>query len=170
MPTGKAGKGKGRRGGPTVPPGGWLSRLRFWGLVFFLLSMPLFFSPWNTEYGYAKTIYTLVTVSLLLILWAVESFPRREVKVEVSWLFPLLPALLLAALLSLSGGTPAGVVVQSATVILYFGFIFLLVVNAPSGIGRSSSSSGPSSWRGSGTPCLASSSTSGWPPGRRAIP
>lgn len=133
MPTGKAGKGKGRRGGPTVPPGGWLSRLRFWGLVFFLLSMPLFFSPWNTEYGYAKTIYTLVTVSLLLILWAVESFPRREVKVEVSWLFPLLPALLLAALLSLSGGTPAGVVLQSATVILYFGFIFLLMVNAPLG-------------------------------------
>jgi len=104
--------------------------VRFWALLFFLFSMPLFFSPWNTEYGYTKTIYTLAFVSLLLVLWAVESLPRREVKVELSRLFPILPALLLAALLSLSGKTPVGVVLQSATLILYFGLIFLLVVNA----------------------------------------
>ncbi|GAB4309488.1 MAG: hypothetical protein Kow0097_10610 [Candidatus Bipolaricaulota bacterium] len=109
------------------------SRLRFWALVAFLFTMPLFFSPWNTEYGYTKAIYTLVFVSLLLLLWAVEALPRREVRVELSWLFPVLPALLLASLLSLSGRTPAPVVLQSATLILYFGFIFLLVVNAPLG-------------------------------------
>ncbi len=120
---------KGRRVVTSAPSAGRFGRVRFWALLFFLFSMPLFFSPWNTEYGYAKTIYTLVFVSLLLVLWGVESLPRRAVKVELSWLFPLLPALLLAALLSLSGRTPVGVVLQSANLILYFGLIFLLVVN-----------------------------------------
>ncbi len=95
--------------------------------------MPLLFTPWNTEYGYVKTIYTLVFVSLLLVLWGIEAVPRREVKVELTALFPVLPALLGAALLSLLGKTPACVVVQSATLILYFGFIVLFVLNA--GIG-----------------------------------
>lgn len=116
---------------PSSRPPGRLSRFRFWALVAFLLTMPVFFSPWNTEYGYTKAIYTVVFVSFLLILWAVEVLPRREAKVELSWLFPVLPALLCAALLSLSGRTPAPVVLQSAALILYFGFIFLLVVNAP---------------------------------------
>lgn len=122
-----------KQASPSSRPAGWLARFRFWALVVFLLTMPLFFSPWNTEYGYTKAIYTLVFVSFLLVLWAVEVLPRREAKVELSWLFPVLPALLLVALLSLSGRTPAPVVLQSATLILYFGFIFLLVVNAPHG-------------------------------------
>ncbi|MFH1609628.1 MAG: O-antigen ligase family protein [Candidatus Bipolaricaulota bacterium] len=128
------GRGKTRKTKtPTPKPSSGFSRVRFWLLLVFLLTMPLFFSPWNTEYGYTKTIYTLVFVSLLLVLWGVEAFPRREAKVELSWLFPVLPALFLAALLSLSGKTPVGVVLQSATLVLYFGFIFLLVINADIG-------------------------------------
>jgi len=122
---GKPNKGKTSRANPAEK----FARFRFYVLVFFLLTMPLFFSPWNTEYGYSKTVYALVFVSLLLILWAVEVFPRREAKVELSWFFPVLPALLLAALLSLSGLTPASIVLQSATLILYFGLVFLLIVN-----------------------------------------
>ena len=130
---GRSRKHKSRRAPSTVQSPARFPQFRFWALVAFLFTMPLFFSPWNTEYGYTKTIYTLVFVSVLLILWGVESLPRREVKVELSWLFPVLPALLVAAFLSLSGKTPVGVVLQSATLILYFGFIFLLVVNAGSG-------------------------------------
>lgn len=126
----------GKRPPPASRTAGRLARFRFWALVVFLLTMPLFFSPWNTEYGYTKAIYTLVFVSFLLVLWAVEVLPRREAKLELSWLFPVLPALLLASLLSLTGRTPAPVVLQSATLILYFGFIFLLVVNAPLGEGE----------------------------------
>jgi O-antigen ligase len=92
--------------------------------------MPIFFSPWNTEYGYTKSIYTLVFVSLLLVLWGIEALLRRKVEVELSWLFPILPALLLASLLSLTGGMPACVILQSATLILYFGVVFFLVANA----------------------------------------
>lgn len=109
----------------------WLARLRQGLLVFLLATQPLFFSPWNTEYGYTKSIYTLVFVSLILILWALEMLKSRETWLELSWLSPLIPALLVASLLSLTGKTPACVVLQSAALILFFGFIYLLVINTP---------------------------------------
>ena len=111
-------------------PADRLGHVRFWLLVFFLFSMPLFFTPWNTEYGFIKSVYTLAWVSVLLVLWGVEGLVRRELKLELSWLFPVVPALLVAALLSLTGKTPACVVLQSATLLLYFGLIFLLVANS----------------------------------------
>lgn len=106
-----------------------LSRARLYTFLFFLFSMPIFFLPWNTEYGYTKSIYTLVFISFILVLWAVEASLRKEVELELTQLFPIIPALILISFLSLSGGGPAGVVIQSVTHILYFGFVFLLVVN-----------------------------------------
>jgi len=108
-----------------------LERLRFGLLVFLLATQPLLFSPWNTEYGYVKSIYTLVLGAVILFLWGLEALRRRELKVELSWLFPILPALILAALLSLLGKTPACTVLQSAALILFFGLIFLFVLNTP---------------------------------------
>lgn len=129
MPQRKPGrKDRPPRSRPSIP-----AKVRFWALLVFLATMPLFFTPWNTEYGYTKSIYTLVFVSLLLLLWAAEALPKKEARVQVSWLIPVLPGLLLAALLSLSGKTPATVVLQSAALVLYFGFIFLLVLNADLG-------------------------------------
>ncbi|KUK26449.1 MAG: O-antigen ligase-related protein [Acetothermia bacterium 64_32] len=98
-------------------------------LSFFVFSMPLFFLPGNTEYGYTKSVYTLTFVSLLLILWGIEGLFERRWEVEVTPLWPLLPGLLLASLVSLAGGTPACVVLQSAALLLYFGFLYLLIAN-----------------------------------------
>ncbi|MFO8033693.1 MAG: tetratricopeptide repeat protein [Candidatus Bipolaricaulota bacterium] len=109
--------------------GDLLGRVRLWMLALFLLSMPLFFLPGNTEYGYTKTVYTLVFISALMLLWALEGLLRREWEVELSWLFPVVPAFLLVSFLSLTGGAALGLVLQSAAIILYFGFIYLLVVN-----------------------------------------
>ncbi len=105
------------------------SRLRFALLFFLVFSQPLVFSAWNTEYGYTKSIYTLILVALLLVLWAGEILASRETKVELSWLSPVLPGLLLAALLSLTGRTPACVVLQSAGLILFFGLLYFLILN-----------------------------------------
>jgi len=119
------------------PPGlDWpalLSQVRLYALAFFLFSMPIFFLPGNTEYGYTKTIYTLVFVSALLALWGAEALLRRRWELDLTRLWPLLPGLVVAALISLAGGTPACVVIQSATLILYFGFVYLLVVNTSRG-------------------------------------
>lgn len=110
-----------------------LLRVRVWLLAFFLFSMPLFFLPMNTEYGYTKSVYTLLFVSLLMVLWAMEALLRKGAEVHLSWLFPILPAFLITSLLSLLGGAEAGGVIQSATLFLYFGFIYLLVLNAGQG-------------------------------------
>lgn len=99
-------------------------------MAFFLFSMPVFFLPGNTEYGYTKAVYTLVFVSLLLALWGIEALARREWEIEVTRLWPVLPALLVAGLVSLAGGTPVCVVLQSAALILYFGFIYFLVASS----------------------------------------
>ncbi|MGC9018962.1 MAG: O-antigen ligase family protein [Candidatus Bipolaricaulaceae bacterium] len=109
----------------------WVARLRWGTLVFLFATQPLLFIPWNTEYGYTKSVYTLVVVSLILILWAWELLKSPGAKVELSWLFPVLPGLLLASALSLTGQTPACTVLQSAALILFFGLIFVQVLNAP---------------------------------------
>ncbi len=106
-----------------------LGQVRLWALAFFLLSMPIFFLPGNTEYGYTKTVYTLVFVSVLVLLWAGENLLRREWRVELTLLFPVLPAFLAVSFLSVSGSAAAGLVLQSAAIFLYFGLIYLLVVN-----------------------------------------
>lgn len=118
-----------------VPPrrSSRLSLVLFGLLAFILATQPLFFTSRNTEYGYTKSIYTIVLVSLGLLLWSLGSLSQKERRLELSWLFPVLPALVLASLLSLFGETPACVVLQSAGLILYFGFLFLFVVNAPLG-------------------------------------
>jgi len=106
-----------------------LRRARLIALGFFIFSMPLFFLPGNTEYGYTKSIYTLTFVSLLLVLWGAHGLLERNWKLEITRLWPVLPGILLAALLSLAGGAPACVVLQSATLLLYFGFLYFLVAN-----------------------------------------
>ena len=57
---------------------GRLKTLRFLLFVAFLFSMPLFFLPGNTEYGYTKSIYTLCFVALLYIVWGGEALVRRR--------------------------------------------------------------------------------------------
>lgn len=99
-------------------------------LLWLLATQPLVFSPWNTEYGYVKTLYTLVVVGVLLLLWAWEMAWAKTFRVEWTWLGFFIPAFLFASFLSLTGATPPCVVLQSAAVFLCFGLLFLLVVNA----------------------------------------
>jgi len=123
-------KGK-KRGKTEAVRSPWPARAPWLLLVFLLATQPLVFSPWNTEYGYTKSIYTLVLVSLILVFWTWALLKTPKPKVELSWLSPVLPGLLLAAFLSAAGQTPLCVILQSAALILYFGLIFLLVLNAP---------------------------------------
>ncbi|NOX44373.1 MAG: hypothetical protein GXO72_01360, partial [Caldiserica bacterium] len=106
-----------------------LRTLRFLLFVAFLFSMPLFFLPGNTEYGYTKSIYTLCFVALLYIVWGGEALVRRRWELDLTWGGFLLAAFLLVSLLSLLGDTPPGVVIQSAALVLAFGLIGILAAN-----------------------------------------
>ncbi|MEN3010491.1 MAG: tetratricopeptide repeat protein [Candidatus Bipolaricaulaceae bacterium] len=124
-------KAKGAKGQEKVPKKRpILARLRLALLLWLLATQPLLFSPWNTEYGYVKSLYTLVLVGALLLLWAGEMARTKTFRLEWTWLGFLIPAFLGAALLSLTGPTPTCVVLQSAALFFGFGLLFLLVANA----------------------------------------
>lgn len=118
-----------RRGG-SVELADEVKAIRFYLFVFFLFSMPLFFLAGNTEYGYTKSIYSLCFVPLLYILWAIEALIRRRWELDLTWGGFLLAGFLAVALLSLLGDTPAGVVIQSAALVLVFGAIGILAANS----------------------------------------
>jgi len=107
-----------------------LHRIRTYLLAFFLFSMPLFFLPGNTEYGYTKSIYTICFVSILYALWGMEGLLRRRWDIDLTWGGAVLAAFLIVSLLSLLGATPAGLVVQSANLVLFFGLLGILVANS----------------------------------------
>ncbi|HUT86762.1 MAG TPA: O-antigen ligase family protein, partial [Candidatus Heimdallarchaeota archaeon] len=97
-------------------------------IAFFAFAMPLFIWPGITEYGYAKSIFTLVGVSILLILWGASFWSRREWRLRLPWItFPVL-GVVVVSLLSLLWATNGRVVVQSLTLVVFF-FLFALVVS-----------------------------------------
>ena len=60
-------------------------------MAFFAFAMPLFIWPGITEYGYAKSIFALIGVSILLILWGASRWARREWRLRLPWItFPVL--------------------------------------------------------------------------------
>ncbi len=97
-------------------------------IAFFAFAMPLFIWPGITEYGYAKSIFTLIGVSILLILWGGTFWSRREWRLRLPWItFPVL-GVVVVSLLSLLWATNGRVVVQSLTLVVFF-FLFALVVS-----------------------------------------
>jgi len=97
-------------------------------VAFFAFAAPLFIWPGITEYGYAKSIFTLVGVSILLILWGASLWSRREWRLRLPWItFPVL-GVVVVSLLSLLWATNGRVVIQSLTLVVFF-FLFVLVVS-----------------------------------------
>jgi len=111
-----------------------LERALVYSLAFVVFAIPLFFFPGLTEYGYGKTMFALVAVSILLFLWALSAWQKDPQKGEwrprIPWM--TLPFLLfvVASLLSLLAAPNGRVVVQSLVLSVYFFLIVLLVVNA----------------------------------------
>jgi len=94
----------------------------------FVFSLPLFIWPTITEYGYAKTIFGIVGVSILLILWGISALVKNEWRIRLPWLvYPAL-GLIVVSLLSLANATNGRVVIQSLALVLFF-FLFYLVVS-----------------------------------------
>jgi O-antigen ligase/Tfp pilus assembly protein PilF len=123
-------KGKRKRKEPTRSlPHLSVDRILLYLTAFFVFSMPLYIWPTITEYGYAKTLYALVGVSVLLVGWGIGAWLKRGERIRLPWLvFPGI-GLVVASLFSLLHATNGGVVIQSLTLFVYFGFIFLLVAN-----------------------------------------
>ena len=104
-------------------------RLMVYLIVLFVFSMPLFIWPGVTEYGYGKSIFALVGVSVLVTLWGVYACIRGKWKIRLPWItFPIL-GLVFVCLLSLIHAVNGRVVIQSLTLVIFFFLFYLVVVN-----------------------------------------
>ena len=127
-------KRKKRRGAAvTSLPKKWFSlsfdRLLLYLTAFFVFSMPLFIWPGITEYGYGKSIFSLVGLSIIFILWGVHTWVKGERKVSIPFLALPVFALIVASLLSLINAVNGRVVLQSLALLAFFFLFYLLVTN-----------------------------------------
>ncbi len=104
-------------------------RLLLYLTAFFVFSMPLFIWPGITEYGYGKSIFALVGISILLAMWGVHTWVSGERKARIPWLVLPVLALVLASLLSLINAMNGRVVLQSLTLLVFFFLFYLLTTN-----------------------------------------
>ncbi len=103
-------------------------RIMVYLIAAFVFSLPLFIWPTPTEFGYGKTIFAIVGVSVLLILWGISALAKDEWKIRLP-----LPAyaafgLIIVSLLSLINATNGRVVIQSLVLVVVF-FLFYLIVS-----------------------------------------
>jgi O-antigen ligase len=114
---------------PRPKDAGVFDQVLVHALAVVIFVLPLFFFPGLTEYGYGKTMFALVAISVLLVLWAVSAYRKKEWRVRVPWI--ALPFLLfvVASLLSLFAAINGRVVVQSLVLAVFFFQIVLLVGN-----------------------------------------
>ncbi len=96
-----------------------------------LLSFTLPLAIWegSTEYGYVKSILALVSISVLLILWALLGGRKRSWEIRLSWVTLPFALLVGAMLLSLINAINIRVVLQSIALVISFFLFYLLVLN-----------------------------------------
>ena len=118
-----------RRKAPTRPERLPFERVMVYAIAFFAFALPLLIWPTSTEYGYTKSIFALVFVSLLLSLWGIRSALRKEWPIRLPWMSLPVALLVVAALLSLLGATNGRVVIQSLALLVFFALFAVLVAN-----------------------------------------
>ncbi|UCF09682.1 MAG: O-antigen ligase family protein [Candidatus Bipolaricaulota bacterium] len=96
------------------------------GLAF---AMPLLIWPWSSEYGYTKSIFALIAVSLMAISAGIAAWRKGSWQLRVPWLFLPFAALLVVSLLSIVPAINGRVVVQSIAQLATFGVLALIAAN-----------------------------------------
>ncbi len=108
---------------------GALPRLRLGLSAAYLFIMPLLLYLGNTEYGYTKAIFSLIVISLLAAMWAIEILLRPDGRLNLTRLsWPGL-ALLGVTLLSLLHAQVFWGDFQYIVLLFYFLLFALLVAN-----------------------------------------
>ena len=120
---------KRKRGPSTSKASIPFERVLIYLIAFFVFSLPLFIWPGVSEYGYGKSIFALIGISILLILWGVASWQKGHWPIRLPWVvFPAL-GLAAASLLSLIHAVNGCVVIQSLVLFVFFSLFTLLIIN-----------------------------------------
>lgn len=121
-----------KRKAPSTAHDRWIRLLQLLqqGLAAYVIfTLPLLLYIGNSEYGYTKTIYAYVAITLLYALWGAQCWLQRKAVLLRPALFWPMAALLGAGLLSLIDATAPGITLQSVGVMLYFILLYLYIAN-----------------------------------------
>ncbi len=101
--------------------------------TFFIFTLPVVFYVLNTDMSYPKVIYSFVMISLLLVLWGVQSWLQREFRLHLPTLFWPGVLLILAGAFSAINATSLGIVLQSLATLVYFFLFYVYIANTAKG-------------------------------------
>lgn len=94
-----------------------------------LLLIPLFMLTIISEYGYGKTMFALVGISLLSILWAFNGWVKDSWRIRWPWITVPFLGFVIASLLSLLYAVNGRVVIQSLVLVVFFFQLLLIIAN-----------------------------------------
>jgi len=94
-----------------------------------LLSIPLFILTTISEYGYGKTMFALIGISLLSILWVLSGWAKGTWRIRCPWITIPFLGFVVASLLSLLYAINGRVVIQSLVLVVFFFQMLLIVAN-----------------------------------------
>jgi len=94
-----------------------------------LFSIPLFILTTVSEYGYGKTMFALVGISLLSVLWGASGLVKGTWKIRWPWITIPFLGFVVASLLSLLYAVNGRVVIQSLVLVVFFFQLLLVIAN-----------------------------------------
>jgi len=106
-----------------------LERLHVIAIAVAIFVLPLLMWPGLTDYNYAKSIVSLVLISVLLVLWGLTAWRRPSWTIRIPWVLIPVAGFILAGVLSLIQATNARVVIQSLILLTYFVLLLWMIAN-----------------------------------------
>jgi len=94
-----------------------------------LFSIPLFILTTISEYGYGKTMFALIGISLLSILWGISVWLKGSWSIRWPWITIPFLGFVAASLLSLLYALNGRVVIQSLVLVIFFFQMLLIIAN-----------------------------------------
>jgi len=104
-------------------------RALVYSLVAFVFVLPLFILPGISEYGYGKTMFAVLCVTALMILWGVYAWLQGSWRLRIPWAVAPFAGFIAAGLLSMIPAMNARVVLQSLVLVLFFVLLLLVIAN-----------------------------------------
>jgi len=106
-----------------------LDQALIYTVALLLLSIPLFILTTISEYGYGKTMFALVGISLLSILWGLSGWAKGTWRIRWPWITIPFLGFVVASLLSLLGAVNGRIVIQSLVLVVFFFQMLLIIAN-----------------------------------------
>lgn len=106
-----------------------LDKALVYTVALLLLSVPLFILTTVSEYGYGKTIFALVGISLLSILWGATGWVKGTWKIRWPWITVPFLGFVVASLFSMLVALNGRVVIQSLVLVIFFFQMLLVIAN-----------------------------------------